>query len=132
MMRKNFTISEAEVIILKQIQTENSFLENDSAALRFALSEYVKLKKMEETVMQENQEMLSELKILKSIMKSIESENDCFFDAINTMLIEAGTQICYPVAYMESPVITKSKQYRKEKLAELKQKKDYKLAKIGK
>lgn len=132
MMRKNFTISEAEVAILKQIQTENSFLENDSATLRFVLSEYVKLKKMEETVMQENQEMLSELKILKSIMKSIENENDCFFDAINTMLIESGSQICYPVTYMESPVITKSKQYRKEKFAELKQKKDYKLAKIGK
>lgn len=124
-MRKHFIVSEKEIKILEDIKKENDFLENDSAALRYIFSEYERLKNIEKKLVAQNEVVTKEIRTIKTINQSIESISEIMLDAVNTILISNDQSVCYPVSYIESPVVTKSKQYKKDKLADLKQQKDY-------
>lgn len=70
-----------------------------------------------------------QLKISLAIQRDSEEMLKRLLDAINTVLIENNLEICFPASYMESPVLTKSREYEKNNLAHLKQQKDSKLKK---
>lgn len=118
MMNKLFCITEENVNYLKRIQEEYPHIKSDSAALRFLFTDYERLLRQTED--------LQKVKMMLSIQKEMEKKINRIYDSINTMLITNSVDTCIPASYMESQVYTKSREYEKEKLAQLKQEKDYK------
>ncbi len=123
MVRKTYHMDENTLEILRRVRSENPELENDSAALRYIVADYEKLK----TGKQAGKDMKAAL----VIGRSNEEKLDIILDVLNSFLVATGQETCVPAAYMESPVITKSREYRKDKVAHLKQRKDYEKKKRG-
>lgn len=117
MIKKLFSLTEKELDTIQKARAENSWISDDSAAVRHILETY-----RNKT---EKEDMACEIKILLSILKETEKKVNRLLDAVNTILITSGMDTCIPANYMESPVLTKSREYEKEKLAQLKQEKDY-------
>lgn len=116
MIRKTYQISEEEIEIINRVRERKKFLENDSATIRYIITQYGKMKELEDTVRL--------IKKNEIIQKNMEEMLECMYDALNTMLVVSGQEVCYPASYVESPVYTKSREYKKEILAKVKQKKD--------
>lgn len=118
MVKKIFSLSEEDIQEIESVQNKFSFLENNSAALRYIISEYIRLKTIEERE--------QEQRITLAVIRKLEDKLNRLRDAMNTVLIINNIDICIPADYQESPVLTKSREYEKEKIAHLKQNKDYK------
>lgn len=120
MVKKLFSLSEAELDLLKVVKGQNTFLENDSDTLRYILKQYQEL-------VAENEE----LRRAASGSSNVESVVLEMLDGVNTLLIANELEICCLVDRYESPVLTKSREYHKQKLAKMKQRKDHKQKKYG-
>ena len=120
MVKKLFSLSEADLELLKDVKGQNTFLENDSDTLRYILKHY-----------QELEEENEELRRVTSGSANIESVVLEMLDGLNTLLIANELEICCLADRYESPVLTKSREYHKQKLAKMKQRKDHKQKKYG-
>ena len=108
MIHKTVRLEKDDVEHVEKIMEEKN-IGNFAEALRFIIAEH---KKSEQE--------------LKVILRSIERNQDVLLDVANTFLIHHDLEICQPVELRESPVIKKSKEYRKVRMDHLKQKKDWK------
>ncbi len=106
MIHKTVRLEEDDVEYIEKIM-EEKHIGNFAEALRFIIAEH---KKSEQE--------------LKAIFRSIERNQDVLLDVANTFLMRHDIEICQPVELRESPVIKKSKEYRKVRMEHLKQKKD--------
>lgn len=120
MVKKLFSLSEADLELLKDVKGQNTFLENDSDTLRYILKHYQELEKENE-----------ELRRVTSGSANIESVVLEMLDGLNTLLIANELETCCLADRYESPVLTKSREYHKQKLAKMKQRKDHKQKKYG-
>ena len=120
MVKKLFSLSEAELDLLKVVKGQNTFLENDSDTLRYILKQYQEL-------VAENEE----LRRAASGSSNVESVVLEMLDGVNTLLIANELETCCLVDRYESPVLTKSREDHKQKLAKMKQRKDHKQKKYG-
>lgn len=111
MVHKTIRLEEADVEYLGKIMTEHK-IENFSGAFRFVLAEYQKMQQ-------------GKGKELCTRFRSIEEKQDILLDVVNTLLINQGLEVCQPIHLRESPVIKKSREYRKVWLGNLKQRKDW-------
>lgn len=117
MIKKIFVLSQKEIETIEETKNQNGFLSNDSAVIRYIISEYANMKKKEiEEISQ---------KVLLAIQRDSEEKLNRLLDTANTILVLNKIETCIPASYMESPVITKSREYEKERKGQLKQKKDY-------
>ncbi len=64
-------------------------------------------------------------KIHLAVLRSIEEKVDILYDIVNTDLIERKVDTLYPVDMVESPVIQKARELRRQKLAHKKQRSDF-------
>lgn len=120
MVKKLFSLSEADLELLKDVKGQNTFLENDSDTLRYILKHY-----------QELEEENEELRRVTFGSANIESVVLEMLDGLNTLLIANELETCCLADRYESPVLTKSREYHKQKLAKMKQRKDHKQKKYG-
>lgn len=116
-------MTEEDVNYIRDLQEIHPQLGNDSATVRFLISEYQKMKAKQE---KENRE-----KINTTILKSVDSNLRVLMDVANTMLIEEKLEYCIPIRHQESPVVAMARDSEKEFLANLKQQKDYNNRKKG-
>lgn len=117
-MRKQFDITEANMKTIKRVMQERNMV-SEVQALRYILDWY-------EEQNHEKRDIYEEIKMQSIRQKEMERKIDILFDAVNTILIDKRITTCKPVALLESEVYLVANNYRKERLAALKQKKDYK------
>lgn len=117
MVKKIYVLTENEIRIINTTKSQNGFLANDSAAVRYIISEYEKMK--------EKEAVKASPGVLLAIQRDSEEKLNRLMDAANTLLVMNKIETCIPANYMESPVFIKSREYEKERKAQLKQKKDY-------
>lgn len=108
MIHKTVRLEENDVEYIEKVMAERK-IGNFTDALRFIIADHKK---------SENE--------LRAIFRSIEKNQDVLLDVANTFLIHYNLEVCQPVQLRESPVIKKSKEYRKVRMDHLKQKKDWK------
>ena len=120
MVKKLFSLLEADLELLEEVKEQNTFLENDSDTLRYILKHYQEL-------VVENEE----LRRASFGSANIESVVLEMLDGLNTLLIANELESCCLADRYESPVLTKSREYHKQKLAKMKQRKDHKQKKYG-
>lgn len=124
MERKTYQITDQNIALIEAVKKEHPELKSDSAAMRFILTEYEREQKRNTTE--------AEIKLIRIIQKEMEDKVNRLYDAVNTILIKNKEEVCFPASYMESPVYEKSREYQKEMLAALKQRKDYRERKTRK
>lgn len=117
MIQKLFRLEENDIDVIEEVRKQQGF-RSEAEALRYIIRRYHK-------------ERQREAGRIDAILRSIEEQEELILDAFNTVLIEKGIEICQPVSLRESPVFTKSREYRKERLANLKEKRDYNNRKRG-
>lgn len=117
MIQKPFRFEVGDLEIIQDVKKQCNF-KSEAEALRHIVRTHKEPKEKNYGVM-------------ITILRTVEENQAILIDAINTMLIEEGIKICQPVSLRESPVIEKSREYRKRKLAKLKMEKDYKNRKQG-
>lgn len=113
MIKKHFLFDESDLKIIETVKNKQQFI-SDAETLRYILRRYKDMDKVEQ----------GENRILISIMKAVEEREKLLMDAMNTILIKNQVEKCIPVRLLESPVFIGSRLYEKEKLAQLKQRKD--------
>ena len=109
---KPFRLEEEDEKIIQKVQEEQG-LKSEAAALRYILRQYSKNEKTVNGISME-------------VFRKMEEMQELTLDILNTILIDSRFDVCYPVSEEESEVLIKLKDHRKKKLANLKQKKDYK------
>ena len=114
---KPFRLEEEDEKIIQKVQEEQG-LKSEAAALRYILRQYSKNEKTVNGISME-------------VFRKMEEMQELTLDILNTILIDSRFDVCYPVSEEESEVLIKLKDHRKKKLANLKQKKDYKNKKKG-
>ena len=124
MERKTYQITDQNIALIEAVKKEHPELKSDSAAMRFILTEYEREQKRNTTE--------AEIKLIRIIQKEMEDKVNRLYDAVNTILIKNKEEVCFPASYTESPVYKKSREYQKEMLAALKQRKDYRERKTRK
>ncbi len=122
--RKTYQITDQNIALIEAVKKEHPELKSDSAAMRFILTEYERERKRNTTE--------AEMRLIRIVQKEMEDKVNRLYDAVNTILIKNKEEVCFPASYMESPVYKKSREYQKEMLAALKQRKDYRERKIRK
>ena len=105
---KPFRLEEEDEKIIQKVQEEQG-LKSEAAALRYILRQYSKNEKTVNGISME-------------VFRKMEEMQELTLDILNTILIDSEE---------ESEVLIKLKDHRKKKLANLKQKKDYKNKKKG-
>ena len=124
MERKTYQITDQNIALIEAVKKEHPELKSDSAAMRFILTEYERERKRNTTE--------AEMRLIRIVQKEMEDKVNRLYDAVNTILIKNKEEVCFPASYTESPVYKKSREYQKEMLAALKQRKDYRKRKIRK
>lgn len=124
MERKTYQITDQNIALIEAVKKEYPELKSDSAAMRFILTEYERGRKRNTAE--------EEVKLIRIVQKDMEDKINRLYDAVNTILIKNKEDVCFPASYTESPVYKKSRDYQKEMLAELKQRKDYRERKTRK
>ena len=115
---KPFRLEEEDEKIIQKVQEEQG-LKSEAAALRHILRQYSKNEKTVNGISME-------------VFRKMEEMQELTLDILNTILIDSRFDVCYPVSEEESEVLIKLNIYnKKKKLANLKQKKDYKDKKKG-
>lgn len=117
MIQKSFRLEESDIEIINETRMQLG-IRSEAEALRYITRNY-------------NKEQNRKNGWADALLRVIEEKEDMILDALNTVLIEKGIKICQPVSLRESAVFTKSKEYRKERLANLKERKDYQHRKKG-
>ena len=124
MERKTYQITDQNIAFIEAVKKEHPELKSDSAAMRFILTEYERERKRNTTE--------AEMRLIRIVQKEMEDKVNRLYDAVNTILIKNKEEVCFPASYRESPVYKKSREYQKEMLAALKQRKDYRERKTRK
>ena len=117
MVIKPFRLEEKDIEIIQKVKEEHG-LKSEAEAVRFILREYDKKEK-------------SINGISMKMFRSIEEMQELTLDILNTVLVDSRLDVCYPVSEEESEVLAQLKECRKKRLANLKQRKDYKNKKMG-
>lgn len=125
MPKKDFILDKEEIEIIQKVKQEKAF-KYESQALRYILREYQKGEGGGSV-----QDLMRQLNLVTAIIRDIEKNNLQLMDAFNTVLISNDIETCIPVELFESPVFEGSKKYMKERLAKMKQNKDYQNKKRG-
>lgn len=125
MPKKDFILDKEEIEIIQKVKQEKAF-KYESQALRYILREYQKGEGSGSV-----QDLMRQLNLVTAIIRDIEKNNLQLMDAFNTVLISNDIETCIPVELFESPVFEGSKKYMKERLAKMKQNKDYQNKKRG-
>lgn len=115
-MKKIFNLEQEHVQILEKVKEEFAFT-TEAQALRYILTTYSSMKGRLDSI-----ERI--LAAVLAVEKGMEEKTDILYDAVNTLLIDQNVQVCKPVALLESDVYAASKRYRRDRMAELKQRKD--------
>lgn len=121
MIRKTYQLKEESLKIIEKVKKNYQF-SSDSEALRYIISVYEN---------EEIQQLLSEQKQAKKIIRQTEDKIDIMYDALNTILIQSNIETCIEAEYLESAVYKRSKACKKNRVEKLKQKKDWKQKKTG-
>lgn len=117
-MKKIFDLQEEYIEILHEIMRDNGFA-TEVQALKYLLKQYVPLQNQISAVD-------VKLKTIAAVVKEMEFKENMLLDGMNTMMIDQGIKVCKPIGILKSDVLQTSEEYQKEKLADLKQRKDYK------
>lgn len=117
MIQKPFRFDESDLEIIGNVRIQQGF-GSEAEALRYIVRNYHKEQRREDGT-------------ILTILKDLECNQSLLLDAVNTILIQNGIEVCQPLCLRESPVFTKSKEYKKDRLAHLKEKKDYQNRKKG-
>ena len=110
MINKLFRLDEEELKIINEVQELYQF-SSEAETVRYIIRQY---KKQQDTN-----------KIYLAVLRGIEEKVDILYDIVNTDLIERKVDTLYPVDMVESPVIQKARELRRQKLAHKKQKSDF-------
>lgn len=111
MIRKDFRLEQSDIEIINEIKSEMG-LRNESDALRYIIRNFKVQSK-------------SDGRIVIATMRKIEERVDLLLDIANTDLINRKEDTLYPVDMVESPVIQKARELRRQKLAHKKQRSDF-------
>ena len=122
--RKTYQITDQNIALIEAVKKEHPELKSDSGAMRFILTEYERGRR--------RNTVEDEMRLIRMVQKEMEDKVNRLYDAVNTILIKNKEEVCFPASYTESPVYKKSREYQKEMLAALKQRKDYRKRKIRK
>ncbi len=117
MIQKPFRLEQEDIETIQKVKEEYG-LKSEAEALRFILRQY---RKKEGSING----------ISVKIFRKIEEMQGLTLDVLNTILIDGQIDGCYPVSEQESKILTELKAYRQERLANLKQRKDYRNKKKG-
>lgn len=117
MIQKPFRLEESDIEIINEIKKMHGF-RSEAEALRYIIRSYSK-------------ELQRKNGKIEAIFRNIEEKEDMILDALNTILIENGIEICQPLSLRESAVFVKSREYRKVRLSNLKERRDYQSRKKG-
>ncbi len=124
MERKTYQITDQNIALIEAVKKEHPELKSDSGAMRFILTEYERGRR--------RNTVEDEMRLIRMVQKEMEDKVNRLYDAVNTILIKNKEEVCFPASYTESPVYKKSREYQKEMLAALKQRKDYRERKTRK
>lgn len=126
-MRKLFELSEQEVALLDRVKKEQE-LGSEVAALRYILCRYQEQEDQKELIKEAIQTYEAEAKGFHERLKwsstMAERNTTMLLDVANTFLFQQGIEDCIPVEDIESPVLARSRDILKRKLAHFKQQKD--------
>ena len=126
-MKKIFDLSEEEVALLDKVKEEKKLISQVSA-LRYILKSYEekedKRKLIEEAISVYETEMKGFHERLKWSTTMSERNTIMLLDAVNTILFSQGVDNCIPIEDIEHPVLARSREILKKKLAHFKQQKD--------
>lgn len=112
MIRKDFRLEQSDIEIINEIKSEMG-LRNESDALRYIIRNFKAQSKPD-----------GRMAIVT--LRKIEERVDLLLDISNTDLIKRNEDMLYPVDLVESPVIQKAREFRRQKLAHKKQRSDFK------
>lgn len=126
--------------LLEQFESimKKNGLRTIKGTVEFVLEQYLILSDLEEAMKQRDDNLIDNLLakfdekyhnnyvVLKSASKNIEKNSVLLLDAMNTILMNEDYEACHPVDFIKSPVIEKSEERYKERISNLKQKKDNK------
>lgn len=122
---------------LKGVMNEKGF-SSMKETIEFIYSKYVQFINLENVIKERDEKLADDLFArfiekyhnyfvsLKCASSNMEKNSVLMLDAINTILMNEDYETCYPVDFIKSSVIEKSEERYKEKLSNLKQKKDNK------
>lgn len=126
-MKKIFDLSEEEVALLDKVKEEKKLI-SQVAALRYILKSYEekedKRKLIEEAISVYETEVKGFHDRLKWSTTMAERNTIMILDVLNTMLFHEGIENCILVEDIENPVVARSREIMKKKLAHFKQQKD--------
>lgn len=126
-MKKIFDLSEKEIALLDKVKEEKELI-SQVAALRHILKSYEekedKRKLIEEAISVYETEVKGFHDRLKWSTTMAERNTIMILDVLNTMLFHEGIENCILVEDIENPVVARSREIMKKKLAHFKQQKD--------
>lgn len=112
MINKLFRLDEEELKIINEVQGLYQF-SSEAETVRYIIRQYKK-------------QMENKNKVYLAVLRGIEEKVDILYDIANTDLIQRKEDTLYPVDLVESPVIQKARELRRQKLAHKKQRSDFK------
>ena len=118
--RKNIYIDEKEYDVLQSIKKEYG-LKTDSAAISFLLQSGNISENIAKAVVNEMEESYMKSERLKWATKTAEQNSTVLLDAMNTLLHMMKADTLISVEFAPHPIIEKSKQNIKDKIAHFKQ-----------
>lgn len=126
-MGKEFQLKDEEFQVIKNVMDQEGL--NQTKALCYILNEYQKYQNIEnifrKVLKEQEQEHKNFTERIRWATRVAEQNSIVLLDAVNTILVNNNVEDLIPVDTYESPVITKSKNIMKQKIAHFKQQKDY-------
>lgn len=126
-MRKLFDLSDTEIELLNKVKQERD-LGSEVAALRYILRRYQEqqdqMTLIREAISVYETEMKGFHDRIKWASTVSERNTTMLLDVANTIMFQQGIEDCIPVDDIESPVLARSREILKKKLAHFKQQKD--------
>lgn len=111
MINKLYRLDEEELKIISEVQELYQF-SSEAETVRYIIRQYKK-------------QLKDENKNYLAVLRGIEEKVDILYDVANSFLIQRKEDTLYPVDLVESTVIQKAREFRKQKLAHKKQKSDF-------
>lgn len=122
-IRKNIYLSDEEYNMIQNIKKEYG-LKTDSAAISFLLKSGDVTQNIAKAVINEMEESYMKSERLKWATKTAEQNSTVLLDAMNTILHMLKADSLISVEFAPHPIIKKSKQNIKDKIAHFKQQSD--------
>lgn len=117
MIKKLYSVRQEHLDIVQQVQKENH-LASESQAVRHIIESHVSMREQVLALCNRTEKMMLKL-------DWIEEKIDVLYDAVNTILVDREIEVCKPADLLESGVFKMSREYKKGKIADQKQRKDY-------